>query len=148
MLPLSAENISKVDQKTKTCDFLTRLLAEEIANDISEYQNLTDSKKLIIEAKTRYKLFTYWIYVEKFNIEKSEILEIYFGKFAKKIKDNGGYDRTFVLPNFIASADHFPKHGYKSPYGDQFKIESPEQFKIENTKFLEFLEKCIQKSIR
>jgi hypothetical protein len=124
-------------------DIFVRLLSEQISGDHADYQSASPEWKLVMEARIRSVMFTYWINVEKFKVPRHKIIETRFGELAALIEEQGAFPRTFVEPHFVKSADSFPVHGYVSVDGERFEIRTAPEFERENQMFLKFLRTCM-----
>ena len=124
-------------------DAYVRLLGELLSGEYADYSNASQEWRLVMEARIRYIIFTYWVNVEKFKIPSSKAIETRFGELAALIEETGAFKRTFVEPNFTKTAGLFPKSAYVSEEGKRFEIASAEEFEIQNKLFLQFLRSCM-----
>lgn len=145
LISLSAAESANEDAQRKP-DVYVRLLGELLSGEYADYNNASPEWRLVMEARIRYLMFTYWVNVEKFKIPSSKAIETRFGELAVLIEETGAFKRTFVEPNFTKTAGPFPKSAFVSEEGKRFEIASAEEFEIQNKMFLQFLRSCMAKT--
>jgi hypothetical protein len=141
-----ARAVERTDENNQLkSSIFVKLLGEQFSGEVADYMNSSPDWQLVIEARNRLLIFTYWVNVMKFKEPRIEMLEKRFGELVKVIKDNKAFQRTFVEPNFIKAAESFPVHAFISGEGERFEIKTAAEFETENGKFIEFLESCSSK---
>jgi hypothetical protein len=140
----AAENEDEAEQLKSS--IFVKLLDQQLSGDVADYMNATPEWQLIMEARIRLTIFTYWVNVTKFGVIRIEMLEKRFGELVEQVEEKKAFKRTFVEPNFIKTAESFPIHGFVSQEGEKFLIKSTEEFETENKQFLKFLEVCVAKT--
>jgi hypothetical protein len=143
-LTIALENADG-DSYLKSSIFV-KLLGEQFSGEVADYMNSSPDWQLIMEARIRLLVFTYWVNVMKFKVPRIEMLEKRFGELVNVIKDNKAFQRTFVEPNFIKTAESFPVHAFISGEGERFEIKTAAEFDIENKNFIKFLDFCVSKT--
>lgn len=119
--------------------FYIKQLCDQLSGDVADYEHASTDWQLIMETRIRWTIFNYWVCITKFDYKKSSIIEARYKGLINAIKKNNAFKRTFEEPNFITSAKEFPRHGFESPDGKRFEITSLDAFRLENEKFLKFL---------
>lgn len=140
IISYGSEKPEKIDNQKS--NIYAKLLSEQLVGEYADYKNSSPEWRLVMEARIRSAIFTYWINIDKFKVMRSKSVEKRFGELSLLITVSGKFDQTFIKPNFLKNKKPFQKHGYISDEGERFEILSYLDFEIENKKFLEFLKTC------